>query len=118
MTKQTKQTTKMTSAEKVEMERVKAVKKVEKAAATKKARTAFSEAKKAYKKATYKSRYTAKCCLHGDIGNQLLPEQQVLYDEMVRTESIWDTLRGKVDTFKQMLDNIVYNSASTDRIKV
>jgi len=97
----TKQAITPSSADKAEKKQLRAAEKVEKATAIKQARALYTQAKRAYKKATYVSRYTAYCCLHGDIGNKLLPEQQLMYDEMLRTESIWDTLRGgKKHVFK------------------
>ena len=80
--------------EKAEKKAEKETEKALKRAAIKKARQDYSAANKAYKAATYMSRYTAFCCLHG--GNSgLLPEQKKLYDEMERTKGIWNMLRDK-----------------------
>ena len=80
--------------EKVVKKAEKETEKALKRAAIKKARGDYSAANKAYKAATYMSRYTAFCCLHGG-SSELLPEQKKLYDEMERTKSIWNMLRGK-----------------------
>ena len=92
LSKMTKDITKQ--QEKAAKRQEKADEKALKRTAIRQARVQYSAANKAYKAATYQSRYTAFCCLHGDSG-ELLPEQKKLFEEMNRTKMVWDSLRGK-----------------------